>query len=108
MKLAFSFSDRVVPIPSLFFIGKTGTPLEVATGVTASVEELVAKIEKVLILAGKKAAANPDPSTTSLPAEIASAARSFAGADDSTSLSNTPQPQQPTTGWSSAWKTEHD
>ncbi|KAH8322442.1 hypothetical protein KR067_010279 [Drosophila pandora] len=88
---------RVVPIPSLFFIGKSGTPLEVATGVTASVEELVAKIDKVLILAGKKAAANLDPSTTTLPAEIASAARSFAGADDSTSLSNAPHSQQPTT-----------
>ncbi|KAH8338249.1 hypothetical protein KR074_009967 [Drosophila pseudoananassae] len=79
---------KVVPIPSLFFIGKTGTPLEIATGVTASVEELVAKIDKVLILAGKKAASNPATSTSALPAEIpCSTARSFAGADDSTTTS---------------------
>ncbi|KAH8256250.1 hypothetical protein KR026_011729 [Drosophila bipectinata] len=89
---------KVVPIPSLFFIGKTGTPLEIATGVTASVEELVAKIDKVLILAGKKAAENPAASTSALPAEIpCSTARSFAGADDSTSLSNAPQQEQATT-----------
>ncbi|XP_017100541.2 UBX domain-containing protein 4 [Drosophila bipectinata] len=89
---------KVVPIPSLFFIGKTGTPLEIATGVTASVEELVAKIDKVLILAGKKAAETPATSTSALPAEIpCSTARSFAGADDSTSLSNATQQEQPTT-----------
>ncbi|KAH8378714.1 hypothetical protein KR009_000915 [Drosophila setifemur] len=78
---------KVVPIPSLFFIGKTGTPLEIATGITASVEELVAKIDKVLILAGKKTAANPEPSSSSLVDEFqASTVRGFAGAEDANSL----------------------
>jgi len=49
--VSLGFPDKVVPVPSLFFIGKSGTPLEIATGITASVEELSEKIDKVLILA---------------------------------------------------------
>ncbi|XP_043646510.1 UBX domain-containing protein 4 [Drosophila teissieri] len=79
---------KVVPIPSLFFIGKTGTPLEIATGITASVEELTEKIDKVLILAGKRTepvvAASASSSTDALEANKV---RSFAGADKSNSLS---------------------
>ncbi|KAH8293718.1 hypothetical protein KR054_003448 [Drosophila jambulina] len=80
---------KVVPIPSLFFIGKSGTPLEIATGMTDSVEELTAKIDRVLVLARKR---TETPSVTSSVTSIAdqlnpTAVRSFAGADDSNSLS---------------------
>lgn len=37
-----------MPLPSLFFIGKNGTPLEIVTGVTKTVEELVKRIDNVL------------------------------------------------------------
>ncbi|EDW93816.2 uncharacterized protein Dyak_GE20381 [Drosophila yakuba] len=79
---------KVVPIPSLFFIGKTGTPLEIATGITASVEELTEKIDKVLILSGKRTepvvAASDSSSVDALEANTV---RSFAGADNSSSSS---------------------
>ena len=42
-----------MPVPSIFFIGKSGTPLEIGTGIIASVEELEAKIDKVLTASGK-------------------------------------------------------
>lgn len=42
------FADKLVPVPSLFFIGTNGVPLEIVTGITKSVEELDAKIENVL------------------------------------------------------------
>ncbi|XP_017074180.1 UBX domain-containing protein 4 [Drosophila eugracilis] len=78
---------RVVPVPSLFFIGKSGTPLEIATGITESVEELTDKIDKVLILSGKRteteAAASYSSSSDVLEPNPV---RSFAGADESTSL----------------------
>ncbi|EDV50415.2 UBX domain-containing protein 4 [Drosophila erecta] len=79
---------KVVPIPSLFFIGKTGTPLEIATGITASVEELTEKIDKVLILAGKRT--QPVVATsasTSAEALKPNTVRNLAGADNSSSLS---------------------
>lgn len=44
------FTDKLVPLPSLFFIGKTGTPIEIVTSVTKTVEELKSKIDKVLNL----------------------------------------------------------
>lgn len=37
-----------MPLPSLFFIGKNGTPLEIVTGATRTVEELEKKIDNVL------------------------------------------------------------
>ncbi|KAH8247999.1 hypothetical protein KR032_009736 [Drosophila birchii] len=80
---------KVVPIPSLFFIGKTGTPLEIATGITDSVEELTAKIDRVLVLAGKRTETpSVSSSVTSFSDQMnPTAVRSFAGADDSNSLS---------------------
>ncbi|XP_017016661.1 UBX domain-containing protein 4 [Drosophila kikkawai] len=80
---------KVVPIPSLFFIGKSGTPLEIATGITESVEELMVKIDKVLVLAGKRTETSSAASlATSFVEELnPTEVRSFAGADDSTSLS---------------------
>lgn len=42
----------MVPIPSLFFIGNNGTPLEVVTGITKTVDELESKIVSVLERAG--------------------------------------------------------
>ncbi|EDW70649.1 uncharacterized protein Dvir_GJ11421 [Drosophila virilis] len=75
---------KVVPVPSIFFIGKSGTPLDIATGIIGSVEELVAKIDKVLLLAGKQT--NPDATTSSAVANEANtqqqeAGRTIAGAD---------------------------
>jgi len=87
--VSFGFPDKVVPVPSLFFIGKSGTPLEIATGITASVEELSEKIDKVLILAGKRTETEVAASTSSLVEALQpNPVRSFAGADDSSSLSN--------------------
>uniref|UniRef100_A0A1I8QCH6 UBX domain-containing protein 4 n=1 Tax=Stomoxys calcitrans TaxID=35570 RepID=A0A1I8QCH6_STOCA len=51
--MQFASIYQVVPVPSLFFIGKSGTPLDICTAVVASVEELDGKVEKVLLLAGK-------------------------------------------------------
>ncbi|GAB0096188.1 UBX domain-containing protein [Sergentomyia squamirostris] len=39
---------QVVPLPSLFFIGQNGTPVEVVTGLTTTAEELKQKIRGVL------------------------------------------------------------
>ncbi|KAH8278235.1 hypothetical protein KR044_006229 [Drosophila immigrans] len=71
---------KVVPVPSIFFIGNSGTPLDVTTGIIDSVEELVAKIDKVLLLAGKQTneeAASTSNSQTDAP--IAGLERSIAG-----------------------------
>lgn len=45
---ALLFADKLVPLPSLFFIGKSGAPIEIVTAVTKTVDELKAKIDKVL------------------------------------------------------------
>lgn len=37
-----------MPLPSLFFIGKNGAPIEIVTGVTKTVDELNSKIDGVL------------------------------------------------------------
>ncbi|XP_016966520.1 UBX domain-containing protein 4 [Drosophila biarmipes] len=87
---------KVVPVPSLFFIGKSGTPLEIATGITASVDELSEKIDKVLILAGKRTETEVAASTSSIAGALEpNSVRSFAGADDSGSLSNAESVQAP-------------
>ncbi|XP_054734164.1 UBX domain-containing protein 4 [Anastrepha obliqua] len=51
--MQFATIYQVVPVPSIFFIGKSGTPLEIGTGIIASVEELEEKINKVLIASGR-------------------------------------------------------
>ena len=43
-----SIVDKLVPLPSLFFIGKNGTPIEIVTAVTKTVDELNSKIDGVL------------------------------------------------------------
>ncbi|XP_011630738.1 UBX domain-containing protein 4 isoform X2 [Pogonomyrmex barbatus] len=43
---------QLVPVPSLFFIGENGTPLEIIAG-SATSAELASKIDNVLIKAGK-------------------------------------------------------
>ncbi|XP_060652885.1 UBX domain-containing protein 4 [Drosophila nasuta] len=69
---------KVVPVPSIFFIGNSGTPLDVTTGIIESVEELVAKIDKVLLLAGKQT--NQEASTSSqIETPAAELERSIAG-----------------------------
>ncbi|XP_068156285.1 LOW QUALITY PROTEIN: UBX domain-containing protein 4-like [Drosophila tropicalis] len=74
---------KVVPIPSIFFIGKSGTPLGVATGIAASPEELLAKIDRVLLLAGKKPleVTFEAPSTSSC-FIVENKSRTIAGADE--------------------------
>lgn len=42
----------MVPVPSLFFIGENGTPLEIVAGSITTIE-LVSKIDNVLTKAGK-------------------------------------------------------
>lgn len=42
----------MVPVPSLFFIGENGAPLEIVAG-TTTVDDLASKIDNVLIRAGK-------------------------------------------------------
>lgn len=44
----FFFADKLVPLPSLFFIGKNGAPIDIVTGVTKTVDELNSKIDGVL------------------------------------------------------------
>lgn len=56
--MQFASIFQIVPVPSIFFIGNAGTPLDVVTGILNSVEELEVKIEKVLLLTGKKSAAS--------------------------------------------------
>ncbi|XP_036338013.1 UBX domain-containing protein 4 [Rhagoletis pomonella] len=51
--MQFATIYQVVPVPSIFFIGKSGTPLEIGTGIIASVEELEEKINKVLTSSGR-------------------------------------------------------
>lgn len=60
--------DKLVPLPSLFFIGKNGTPIEIVTAVTKTVEELQNKIDKVL--AGNK----PEVSSSNVSSATTSAA----------------------------------
>ncbi|XP_018367119.1 PREDICTED: UBX domain-containing protein 4 [Trachymyrmex cornetzi] len=43
---------QLVPVPSLFFIGENGTPLEIIAG-SATASELASKIDNVLMKAGK-------------------------------------------------------
>uniref|UniRef100_D3TPU2 UBX domain-containing protein 4 n=1 Tax=Glossina morsitans morsitans TaxID=37546 RepID=D3TPU2_GLOMM len=59
--MQFASIYQMVPVPSIFFIGKSGAPLEIATGIIDSADELATKIVKVLELAGKP----PTPSVTS-------------------------------------------
>lgn len=52
--LQFSNIYRIVPIPSVFFIGGNGAPVEIATGIVASVEEMEEKILRTLKAVGKE------------------------------------------------------
>lgn len=56
--ISIQFTDKLVPLPSLFFIGKNGAPIEIVTGATKTVDELNSKID--VVLEGVK----PKPSTT--------------------------------------------
>ncbi|XP_031618608.1 UBX domain-containing protein 4 [Contarinia nasturtii] len=46
--MQFAAIYKLVPLPSLFFIGKNGAPIEIVTGVTKTVDELSSKIDGVL------------------------------------------------------------
>lgn len=56
--------DKLVPIPSIFFIGKNGTPLEVVTGIIKTAEELDEKIMDVLQKTGLSLVSTTTPSTS--------------------------------------------
>lgn len=64
------FTDKLVPFPSLFFIGKNGTPIEIVTGITKSVDELEAKIDGILVKAGQKPATMPATASANLLASM--------------------------------------
>ncbi|KAM8710386.1 hypothetical protein ACLKA7_017071 [Drosophila subpalustris] len=88
----FAALYKVVPVPSIFFIGNSGTPLDVTTGIIEGVDQLVAKIDKVLKLAGKtqeqQTSADEGNQTTSKAVEnvetvtVTETGRSIAGADE--------------------------
>lgn len=50
--MQFAAIYQLVPLPSLFFIGKNGQPIEVVTGNTKTVEELDSKIKNILEISG--------------------------------------------------------
>lgn len=56
-------ADKVAPFPSIFFIGKNGTPIEIATGLVNTVDLLEAKINGVLEKDGR--ASNASAATAS-------------------------------------------
>lgn len=62
----------MVPVPSLFFIGENGTPLEIIAGSVAT-DDLVSKINNVLTQAGKS---NKSSSLNLIDAEQKAAAAS--------------------------------
>ncbi|XP_068142880.1 UBX domain-containing protein 4 [Drosophila tropicalis] len=99
---------KVVPIPSIFFIGKSGTPLEIATGITTNVEELVDKIEKVLVLAGKrqqkKETSGEISNLSNVPVENAD--RKIAGADDDDKNTNNEEEKATTSATSAILASE--
>lgn len=63
---------QLVPVPSLFFIGENGTPLEIVAG-NATAAELASKIDNVLTKAGKS---NKQSSLNLIDAEQKAAAAS--------------------------------
>lgn len=56
--MQFAQIYQLVPLPSLFFIGKSGTPIEVVTGATTTVEELDSKIKSILEKSGVSSGAS--------------------------------------------------
>lgn len=62
--------DKLVPFPSLFFIGKNGAPIEIVTGITKTVDELETKINGVLEKAGQNATATPATASANLIASM--------------------------------------
>lgn len=66
------WSDQLVPVPSLFFIGENGVPLEIIAG-TVAADDLVSKINNVLTQAGK---GNKSSSLNLIDAELKAAAAS--------------------------------
>lgn len=67
-----------MPVPSLFFIGENGTPLEIVAGSTTATE-LAAKIDNVLLKAGKT---NKEFSLNLIDAEQKAAAAASSSSND--------------------------
>lgn len=78
----------MVPVPSLFFIGENGTPLEIVAG-SATAAELASKIDNVLTKAGKS---NKQSSLNLIDAEQKAAATSSSSnnnaVDTTTNINN--------------------
>lgn len=71
--LIYLRADQVVPVPSLFFIGANGAPLEVVSGRVSS-SDLEKKIDSILEKAGKKT--SPGSSASLIDAERSTASGS--------------------------------
>lgn len=59
-----------MPLPSLFFIGKNGTPIEIVTGLTKTVDELHSKINKVLSITKPTSSVSPSTASANLIASM--------------------------------------
>lgn len=70
--MQFAQIYQLVPLPSLFFIGKSGTPIEVVTGNTTSVEELDSKIKSILEKSGISEASSSLIQSEQTASEVAS------------------------------------
>lgn len=90
-----TLADKLVPLPSLFFIGKTGAPLEIVTYMTKTVDELESKIDSVLVKVNTDASATqvnnalasqvtPSASQANPPASLANASTSVDQSADDT------------------------
>uniref|UniRef100_A0A7G3B2P2 UBX domain-containing protein 4 n=1 Tax=Lutzomyia longipalpis TaxID=7200 RepID=A0A7G3B2P2_LUTLO len=55
---------QLVPLPSIFFIGQNGTPLDIVTSLTTNVEDLEKKINGVLKLIPSPSATGGSPSAS--------------------------------------------
>ncbi|XP_032682425.1 UBX domain-containing protein 4 [Odontomachus brunneus] len=77
---------QLVPVPSLFFIGENGTPLEIIAGAVTA-DDLVSKINNVLTQAGKTSK-NSSSSLIDAEQKAAAASSSNNAAAESTELLN--------------------
>uniref|UniRef100_A0A1B0CEJ0 Uncharacterized protein n=1 Tax=Lutzomyia longipalpis TaxID=7200 RepID=A0A1B0CEJ0_LUTLO len=74
---------QLVPLPSIFFIGQNGTPLDIVTSLTTNVEDLEKKINGVLKLIPSPSATGSSP-PASAPAQSTAEAKSSAEAKPAT------------------------
>nr|CAD7407509.1 unnamed protein product [Timema poppensis] len=83
--IAIKLDNQIVPVPSLFFIGSAGAPLEVVAG-KVSVSDLVLRVDGVL--------QKHRSSTPSLPKPLESPAQSISALESKPSTSGSPHPSE--------------